>query len=798
MGAILSKPVVYIKTKVDNTKRAIRKKITDTRDGIYNRIDNTKNDITNKVLGVKNGIVNRIQNTHDAVCSKYNSIKTNICDKATASKNYVTSTVESIRTGVRTRVDRTVEKYNAVKTTVLHRYNQGKNTVIVVKNKAYSKYRQAREAKLTKWQKLQYSILFILCLTITLLSFSLMIDVYQGDYDSASRKVDAIYQTSSIIASYSYEAGKIAGSYFLQAAGIFIHYLLLTLQCIGEYTIEWSTVAGQHMGAALWKCTEYSYAGGCVMLNYATTTLTLVAQYLWAGCQMLGRGIFIGSQLAVEYMVIGSKLGAEYAIIGSKKTAEYSVIGSKYAYEYGTIAVKEGSVKFLRGTWYLLTNFRQASSEGIVYLWQGSKYMASMLFTGTQHGGVLLWQGAMYASNSTYHGTISSAKIMGTVLNSTMHLTKDTAITLFFFSKSLTESTVHNIAKGTINTANFTKNLVVAGYSGTALVVSYTYHGTVVGSKYLATGIHTVALKVGHWCHIAVNQYGLKWLYTLVNFLAEWSQIFAQIMWTFIRDLGFYVGHFIFVFSSHIYNVIYIIIAFVYQIFSAVTTVIRMLVNGIVYCVTGVFSAVIFFLHETIFAYMYMLHKYNMYREILFVLFIGVISIYCTGLLHDRREDGDDSANSESDDEDLHDGLDVDLDGPEIKSSCVQPLDLQSLPEKSPETTPSTPMSVCRDLPSEEESDDSEFGFDDGLPDVLDSSDEEEAVAAELGVLSSDNEVAENELDLGDGLEKSDEDLLSGEEVELSGGEVELSDEEIKGELEERMCRLKSERNAES
>ena len=54
---------------------------------------------------------------------------------------------------------------------------------------------------------------------------------------------------------------------------------------------------------------------------------------------------------------------------------------------------------------------------------------------------------------------------------------------------------------------------------------------------------------------------------------------------------------------------------------------------------------------------MFALHKYNMYREMLFVGFIVLLVFYCTGLMRDLRK-GD--SESDSDDSDLEEvGLPV-------------------------------------------------------------------------------------------------------------------------------------------
>ena len=54
---------------------------------------------------------------------------------------------------------------------------------------------------------------------------------------------------------------------------------------------------------------------------------------------------------------------------------------------------------------------------------------------------------------------------------------------------------------------------------------------------------------------------------------------------------------------------------------------------------------------------MFALHKYNMYREMLFVCFIALLVLYCTGLMRDLRK-GD--SGSDSDDSDLEEiGLPV-------------------------------------------------------------------------------------------------------------------------------------------
>ena len=62
-------------------------------------------------------------------------------------------------------------------------------------------------------------------------------------------------------------------------------------------------------------------------------------------------------------------------------------------------------------------------------------------------------------------------------------------------------------------------------------------------------------------------------------------------------------------------------------------------------------------LQELFSGYMFALHKYNMYREMLFVGFLVLLVLYCTGLMRDLRK-GD--SESDSDDSDLEEiGLPV-------------------------------------------------------------------------------------------------------------------------------------------
>jgi hypothetical protein len=123
---------------------------------------------------------------------------------------------------------------------------------------------------------------------------------------------------------------------------------------------------------------------------------------------------------------------------------------------------------------------------------------------------------------------------------------------------------------------------------------------------------------------------------------------------------------------------------FAYHIVAAVGSVIKAVVNVLVFCTTRVFGVVIWFLRETLFAYLYMLHQYNMYRELLFLAFVGLLSVYCTGLMRDRRRldeadevDGSDDEVEQSDSEQTE--LPAGGDSAEAKSQRIVSLKELSL-----------------------------------------------------------------------------------------------------------------------
>jgi hypothetical protein len=85
--------------------------------------------------------------------------------------------------------------------------------------------------------------------------------------------------------------------------------------------------------------------------------------------------------------------------------------------------------------------------------------------------------------------------------------------------------------------------------------------------------------------------------------------------------------------------------------------------KAVMYVLTAVFGSIIWFLEETLFAYAYMMHQYTMYQEILFVLIIGVLSLYCTGLVRDRNRSGADSDDSDEETDESEDDTGADDEG---------------------------------------------------------------------------------------------------------------------------------------
>ena len=648
MGAIFSRPVNYVKQKinqkVEDTKTAIRTRIDNTKNAIYTKVDNTKTAITTRIDNTKNAITTRVSNTTNAICTRVTNTRDGIVSRANKVKQAtvdfkdgVVTRVTNVCTAVKTRYiatkEATITAYTTVKTKCINTKNAIHSKYTSTKNKIADTYHRVRNAKLTRAQKIKYGLLLTFILIWLLIGFIILLDLYLGDYEAANWKVEAVK------AFWCY-----LGTLLLQILTNCLHYT----KAGGEYAWE-----GTKVGS------EYAWAGMKICGAQIWEASLIGGEYVLYGAQVCGEYILYGTKLGAENIYHGLKVGAQHttnaALVGMNYTAE----GAKVAFEYGSYGVKEGAIYMYEGTKYALINLAIGSYHAGIQLIHVTRMCVWGLLTGSYSGSAMLMDGTTFIANKTYHGSIAATNY--TCIAATK-LWEWGGITVAFISHWSVVGT-GNLWKIVSESAIYTYETVVSGsiflWESLCSTCAFVYKWTLISVDKVVTTTVAVATFIYTWgyyiivngskgLYYGLNQFGLKWLLALSQAVAKWSGVLGTIFLKFFTDLGMYLWNFIYVTSMHIYNVLYIIFSFLYNILSGIMGLVRVNVDGVVYVVKLIFRGIIWVLEETLVGYYYMLNKYNNYREYLFLGFLALITFYCTGLIRDRRQ----SLDSDSEDDD--------------------------------------------------------------------------------------------------------------------------------------------------
>jgi len=432
-----------------------------------------------------------------------------------------------------------------------------------------------------------------------------------------------------------------------------------------HYGLVGAEIAAKHFYACSLITAEYAVIGVKVAAGYIIEGTEIVVHSTWIGCKhtasiayhvllvLLDYGVLC-SQVGWKYTYAAMLVSGHYAAEGGKLSAEYAAKGCLYAYEHGTMAVQHGSVSFYHYAIYFVTNFREASVEAAV--WLSSTLQAVVVATGsaTYSGGQFLlicitdflhksYELLCLASQWLFSASVSAANWTSITITNVVTITKDFVITAVSFTIS-----------ACVMAYNATVATAVALYSGSVSVSEWSINTV----KLTWTWFTTAAVSLSNFLYIAVTEYGFHWAVMVSGWLLDIAYFLGCVLCKFFGDLGAYVTNFVYITSSRILSVVYVIVSFLYSIAMAIASVIRVVLDVVVFCTTRMFGTIIWFLRETLFAYMYMLHQYNIYRELLFMMFIGLLTVYCTGLMRDRRRlnEMDDAESSDGcEEEHLHD-----------------------------------------------------------------------------------------------------------------------------------------------
>ncbi|KAK2163985.1 hypothetical protein LSH36_71g06006 [Paralvinella palmiformis] len=746
MGNILSKVKGYIRTKVENTKLAIKTKVDNTRNAVYTRVDNTKrafisrlthtrDGIYKKVIDTKNGVQSRFNAAADGVFSTVNRIQNGIVTRIT---NTVTG-VRNIKNGVVTRCiqtkDGVVKKCADTRNAVATKYTNTRNSVVLCytntrdgisqrykdsKEFAYKKYRQTREVKLTRYEKFKYSVLFLLFLSLFMLTALTSWDLYYENYQHIHDRNKSIWLVICGMCDCAWYFTKQVFIYAYFGAVVFAEYFWFTTKLVAYYSWEGTKFISWHTWEGFKIATDYMLKGSRIAWQYVSYGSAVAGQYTWHGIGVCWQYMILGATITWEYTVLGSKWGMHYGLEGSKLVAQYTADGTKYAVIHGSIALRNGSIKALQWSYYFLTNFRAASKEAAVYLYESSIYIGGCLQSGSYHGIVMLWDGTQYMAGKTcdgvvlfYHLAINAYCLVCNVLHS--------GVEKFVY---ITDTGALAIYNGIIYSIITSYNLIIWFFQTANHYINVSCAFCWMWSNYV---VRTASYGV----YTGITEYGFVWVCSAGKRIVHWSSVFGAILWKFVTDLFVYVSNCLYTGGVHIYSVLYIICSFIYQIISAISTVIKTSSQSLRYCVTSVFSVIIWCLEETIFAYAFMLNKYNMYREILFTGFIVLLCLYCTGLMRDRKRsleerNGENSeSSSESDEDDIDDATPrlvprkKDLELPAFSDSGKKKFPSFDDPASDEDTQQADAIKPSEDdLPTTDDED--EFELDQNVPDFMD------------------------------------------------------------------------------
>ena len=804
----------YIYTTIYNTKVAIETRIVNTKDAIataiQTRIDNTKT-----------AVFTRVDNTKNACLDTVSCIKNGVQRRV----DVVTSGIQAVNDGVRNRVNTAatsvVDAYSAVAGGVLAVNSSVSDTVSRSTTSISEAYHRTASRRLSWFEKVKYAVLLSFMMLMLVIGGVLLWDVYNGDMDAAKHKIHVMYtcvfdksclsaqellRVSSICLSYTYSGLQIAGAYILvwsQIALTQLSYAANTTQVysvegakIGfEYTVIASQTVGRFMNESAYVSAEFISIGSKVTWEY----FLYASDYSWTFMKYAFRrgtefAVFIAEVTLSSLRVILVYLGTTL-----KACAIHLLNASEVTLKYLLRATKAGVA--LTAQWSMeaavwsVEMLKYAATDGRVKLWANLQVLAYDLFTGSYTISELLLDTSTFIVNKTIRGSVVffhwSTNALYTASDWTVQSTKVTAdclvvstVAVYHTTYNATITSYNAIYVTVVWTYETVCSVSMTIYDFACSVLSTTFHVVFVTSKFIyvqtdaivrftiywVTAIATflwewlsyIVLTITHILDVTLNRFGVRYLLIVCHYLTQWSLALGEIVFAFLCEVGTYLGRFCYSTGVHVYNVAYIICAFLWQLVTGVLGVVKMFVGLLVACVTGIFQVVLWFVDEFMLAYVYMLHQYNMYREMLFFGFIVLITLYCSGLVQDRTViaenahdddefDGDDSGDDDVSHRHKDDGhVDVgssrgslDTDESEGESDQVQAAKTKVKPQTLESSPPPAYMQRSV-IPAYDEIDDNEDDEDiaigdhlsddsdldsdfdlDPIPDVMDSTDSE-------------------------------------------------------------------------
>jgi len=539
-----------------------------------------------------------------------------------------------------------------------------------------------------KYGALAVVILFIL--SVILLT---VLDLYLEDYASAKHRLAVIWWCMCTTVYFLWDMSVIGATYAWYWTQIAAENAWKGSKVAAHYGLVGAEITGKHIYAGSVVMAQYATIGLKVAAGYAVVGAEIVARYTWIGCKhsviiayhvllMLVDSAIYCSQICLEYTYAGLLIGGHYVAEGGKLGAHYAAEGCVYTYEHGTVAVKHGSICFYHYAVYFVTNFRKASTEAAVWLSTALQAVVEATCSAAFSGGRLIISCTVDLLSKSYEHLWLTSEWLYAASVSVANWTTITVTNVVIFAKEFAVTAVRFAISACVTAYNGTITTLVALYNGSITFSEWTVSTAKVTWLWLTTAV----TGLSNFLYIAVTDYGFRWTALIGSWLFDVACFLGRVLCKFFSDLGAYVANFVYVTSSRILSIVYIIVSFLYSIAMAIASVIRVVLDVAVFCITRMFGAIIWFLREILFAYMYMLHQYNIYRELLFMIFVGLLTVYCTGLMRDRRRlrETDDDLESSDDDEEQPDDTIVPEDSYEESAPELQLKKDLALPGQQP------------------------------------------------------------------------------------------------------------------
>jgi len=509
-----------------------------------------------------------------------------------------------------------------------------------------------------KYGSLAVVILFVL--SVILLT---LLDLYLEDYASARYRLAVIWWCTCTAVQFVWDTSVVGATYAWYGTQFAAEKTWHGSKVAAHYGLVGAEIAGRHIYAGTLVTAHYAATGTKVAAQYAVEAAEISARCTWIGCKhsaiiayrillVLIDYTALCTRVCLEYTYAAILLGGHYVAEGGKLSGHYAANCCLYAYEHGTTAMKHGSVCFYHYAIYFVTNFRKASAEAAVWLWTTLQAVVVATCSATYSAGQLLLCCTVDLGYKLYELVWLAGQWLYAAAVVAANWTTFTVNSVVVFAKEFTIAAVRFVVSACVTAHDATVTTVTAIHSGSLSVGEW----SVSTAKVMWSWLTTAAVGLSNFLYIAVTEYGLRWAAVIGSWLFDMTCFLGLVLCKFFSDLGVYVANFVYVTSSRILSVVYIITSFLYSIAMAIASVIRVVLDVIVFCTTRMFGAIIWFLHETLFAYMYMLHQYNMYRELLFLIFVGLLTVYCTGLMRDRRRlnEMDDAESSDGSEDEEH------------------------------------------------------------------------------------------------------------------------------------------------